>query len=786
MDEKKYAGLDLLLQKDFTPSNVKRKKEFGLKLFKDFWGNVSTGYNSYYSTRNNNWDLNRKYADGKVSHTEFVDKLHIEGNESYINIDWTIAKILPKYKEAILAGFMDRDEEPSVKATDILSQIHKEREKTLAKYRMAEKEKIQQLEAVSGQKIEEGFTPENEDDLDLYYKIEYRLPEEAFFEKTLRQIWNNNNYENFKRDVLSDELTTNVMVAKIETLNSYSNTLANRYRIRRCKPERTFYNIFESSIGEDVSIIGEAYPITIAEARRQYPNIKEEQWFKIAEKCQKGLKQAEPLTWYDSYVYSFTRPYDDYSFMVLDAEIKSIDKDYHVKTENKHGTTVVIPKKGKPNPLGNQEMKGEAIENERFNIYCGVWAIDTEIMLDWDIADNMIRPYQNGVDVFFNYTIVIPNNDGFYQPSLIERGISNVKAMALYKLKIQQMVSLMKADGQYIDIAGLNKLDIGTGRSLTPLQLMRIYDQTGRVYWDSSDTTGTGFDMTRTPPFQEAKTSGNVAQINALIQLYNFELQNLNDEFGVNNDFLGAAVAAKRGAAVNENQIEAANKATEFLYMHYLWFMSMINTKLGYKIWDTIIFESSSMKEMSGMNSDLIDTTFDIDVVMSSKSETKKKLMEMINVALQQKIITLSQAMRLENISNYKDAIMFIEHAEKKAAEAQQQSAKAQMEMNAQVQQQSAMIKAQGDAMVVQAKGQVEAQVEKVRADGEAYKEAVRMIKEATIESIKNNIPIPDKILQLSEMIIGNVVNQSIIKPEQQEQAQQEAAMQEQQAQQEQ
>ena len=782
MAEKTYGKFEEILQLQFDKPSDKRRLEYGLQLAKSFWSNVSVGYNNYYRTRNANWETNRKYTSGKITHDEFTDKLGIQGNKSYINIDFTIAKILPKYQEALLGGWMDRDEIPSVKATDILSSQVKEREKLLARYRMENQQQIAQMEQVSGQKLEEGFTPKDKDELELYYKTKWKLPEEAFFEKTIRQIFLNNNYDSFKRELLSDGINTGCFVSKIEVAPSHSKTLSNRIRLRRCKPDRSFYNIFESPIGDDISLIGEAFPMKIAEARRKYPKISEEQWYRIAEKSQKGLNQAQPLSWYDSYVYSYVRPYDDYSFMVLDFEVKSIDKDYFVKTENQYGNTVIVPKKSKPNPKGDQQMKGESIENERYNIYCGCYAIDTEVMLDWDIAENMIRPYQNGVDVFFNYSIVIPNNDGTYQPSLIERGISNVKAMALYKLKIAQMVSLMKADGVSIDVAGLDKVELGQGQSYSRMEIKKIYNQTGEVWWDSSDTTGTGLDGQRNPPITQLPNGGNVAQINSLIQLYNFELQNLNDEFGVNNDFLGAQVAAKRGARVNDNQIEAANKATEYIYTHFLWFMSIIATKIGYKLWDIIVLEASDFKQMAGINSDLIDTTFDIDIDMSSKSQEKADLLEMIQIALQEKTITLSQAAQLRKIDDAKDAILYLEYAEKKAAENAQKQQENAIKQNAQQQQDSLKMKGELDAMMEHAKGEREVKVEQARANGNAYEEMIKMVRDVSLESMKTGAPIPESLRPLVQALTQNVVQQSIVKPAQEAQAMQQQAQQQAQA----
>ena len=770
MDNYQTANYPEILKIQFDNILTKTNVKYGLNFFKSFWGQVQSGFNSYYQTRNKNWELNRRYANGLITHTEFVDLMGIEGNQSFINIDWTIAKILPKYKEALIQGYMDRDEEPTIKATDILSFKFKEYEKKIAKYRLKNKELIKKLEEASGVKLESGYIPEDEDDLEIYFKTKWRTPEESFMEKTIRQIFENNNiFGEFKRQTLIDCIETNIMVSKIEVINSYSKTLSNRIRIKRCKPERVFYNIFENALGNDISIIGETYSMTIAEGRRKYTKISEKQWFEIAKVTKQGLKQIDTLTWYDTYSTAYNRPYDDYSFLVLDAEIKVIDKNYYVKTENQYGNTVVVNKKGKPNPTGKQEMKGETIEDIKFNIYCGVWVIDTEIMLDWDIKENVIRPYQNGVDVFFSYTVCYPNANGFYQPALLERAISNVKAMALYKLKIQQLVSLMEADGSSVDIAGLSKISLGQGNTYEPLQLLKIKKQTGQVFWDSSDETGTGLDGQRTPPIQNFPNSGNVAQINTLIQLYNFELQNLNDELGLNNDFVGGSVPAKRGVKVNENQIQAANKATEFIYLHYLWYVSMIAQKITYKLWDIMVLESTEYKNLAKISSDLIDTTFDAYITMSSKSDEKSKLEEMIKIALEQRIITLSQAMTLREYTDLKDAILFIQNAEKKSMEMMQKKAQSDIQMNAQMQQQSVQINKQGEAYLTQVKAQADAQVEKAKGDSKAYEELVKMVRDVYLEAIKTGKEIPPSILPIINSLSQNVINQSIIKPQQQE-----------------
>jgi hypothetical protein len=751
------GNVEQILKMQFDSQSDKRKPEYGLKLAKGLWDVATLGAGSYYGDRALKWKNNRVFANGSAPHREFMDLMGIDGNQSYLNIDWNLLKVLPRYRTSVIQTFMNRDEEVSVKATDILSSGMKEREKFLAKFRMEQQQKIQMLEQHSGEKLESGYVPQDEDELDLYYKIEWKMPEESFFEKTINQVFENSNVEvALKRELIGDLIDTGVAATRIERVYSYSKTLANRLKVVRCKPERMVYNIFESPIGDDVSIIGEAYPLKISDGRRLYPKVKEQDWFKLAAKSQKGLNLVQPLIWIDDYIYSFTRPYDDYSIMVFDFEVKCTDIDYAVKTENQYGKSVVIPKKGRPVGVGKDK---EVLENRRMNVYGGVWAIDTGIMMDWDLLPNMIRPYQNGVDVFFNYSIVIPNNDGTLQPSLMDLGIPIVRQMILCALNIQKMVALMKADGVAVDIAGLQDLDIGLGKPLSPMELMKVYDQTGRAFWDSRGASGVDGDM-KQMPYAPVTTGQNIAQINSLIGLYNFWLMRLNDEWGVNADSLGAAVPAKRSVGVSKQQVQAANNATEFLYDHYLYLMEMNAMKIGYTLWDMIVFESGDYKKMSGISSDLVDTTFDINVDMLPKTERRERLQEKINIALQQGMITLGQASRLENIKNIKDAILYLEHLEGKAMQRAAQQAQQRQQMNAEIQKQSAMAKSQGKVMEIQAGGQVKAQTE-------LAKNAAEMAKQLMVEAEKKGEPLSPELRQIVDAVLLSNQGQGSGNPQQ-------------------
>ena len=203
------------------------------------------------------------------------------------------------------------------------------------------------------------------------------------------------------------------------------------------------------------------------------------------------------------------------------------DTEYNVKTENQFGNMLVVPKMGKPVAPEGQELRGEVLEDKVMNIYHGTWVVNSDIMLQWDLTSNTIRPYNNDVDAYFSYSVICPNANGSLVPSMIEKAMGPIRQMLIIRLKMQQLLSLMRPDGFAVDISGLRDVDLGLGNTVEPLKLMKVYDQTGRIYWDSTGDDG----QPKAFPIKELPSNSNVAQLNTLINQYNFELERLRAEY---------------------------------------------------------------------------------------------------------------------------------------------------------------------------------------------------------------------------------------------------------------
>ena len=748
-----FSSLDELLNLSLDAPSKKRKKEYGLKVAQGIFNSADRNSDGYYGKRYRQWKANRDFSYGVNTMKEFMDLLRIEGNQSYINLDWTPIKIAPKFVEILLGGFLNRRETPIVKATDDISINAKEMEKQEAKFRMDNKEKIQLIEAELGEKIEsDKFIPEDEDDLALYFDLEYRLPEEIMFEQKIKKILDDNDYPILKRQVLRDIIDTNFACTKL-----YYDA-NDHIRVKRCKPENMIYNVFETDNGKDISYIGEVYPMKISSIRRKY-DVSEETLFELAQKASRELKRSENLYWKDSYKYTEIRPYDDYAVLVFDFEVKTVDVEYSVKTENRFGNMLVVPKQGRPVAPAGQEIAGEVIETKRMNIYQGLWVCDTPIMLKWDISPNQIRPYQNGVDVFFSYSVICPNANGNLVPSMIEKAMSPIRQMIVIRLKMQQLIATMRPDGYMIDISGMRDVDLGLGNSVEPLKLMKIWDQTGRVYWDSTGDDG----ERKAPPITPLPSNQNVTMLNVLIQQYNFELDRMREEMGISEYRDGSSIPVKTGLGVMENQIQASNNATEYIYQGAMQLLEDTSKKISMMLWDNVVLKSKKYKEFEGYEMSLLDMTFDVKVDLINDASSRSELNQLLNTALQAGMISYEQAFKVKNIEDTKLAELYLSRAVKKSKKEAMEQAQRNAEMNAQIQQQSANAKAQLDAQLEQLSSEGKVAINKSKSDGDKEVELIRFASGLYTSSIATGKPLPEDIKRFADTILGNAIQPQLL-----------------------
>lgn len=752
---------------NFHLGNTKLKRDVkeGLKISKF----LQKAYNAgYFSTRNKKFEKNRKFARGKQPMAEFLDLLNVDGKEAFVNLDMKAPAIAPKFMQVIIGGFMKRDEKVKAAAIDPVSVNRKKYDRDEAEFRMNFGDEVRQIEQKTGTKLmaEGQFTPGDYDELELYFGLEYQLPEEILFEKGCDFVFYENGWPVIKRKLLEDIAETGLGATKV-SVNSNG-----KISTRRVVPENSFYGFSQYDDFRDVSFIGEIVSMKLIDIRNMYPNLSEEKIFLLSKQAK---QYNQTIKWDDRFRYSIDRPYDDWTIDVLDYEIKTIDTMMYQAKTNKFGNLTAVERKTKmPEVIGDNK---EMISKDMFVIYRGVYVINTDEMLEWGVAKNMIKPSttKEMADAFFSYSVYMHENLDLENMAIPERMETSIRQMTLAHLKIQQLIAKLRPSGLIIDIDSLSDINIGQAKALTPLELQAVYDQTGNIYYKRRTEDG---DSSNAVPIQEAPNSGSVSQIQQLIMVYNHYLERLRDEIGVNEYREGSGVNPKLGLGVQQAQIQASNNATDFIYDAYLSLYQQTAFKISLLLYDSVIYGGKQYSEY--LNPEKVSgKTFDVKIEVMPDEKERQFLEGMIQTALSAGMIEFEDAFKVRGIKNTKLAEMYLTKAKSNKQKQEMEKARQNSEMNAQSQQQSIQAKAQADAQLQELEGQSKIAVVSAEMSMKQELSSQEFVQNALMKSFETGKPLTPEI----QAIVDNY----FAKKSQEEQAQQQAeqqAMQQQMAQQ--
>ncbi len=743
---------DPLLQVNFDDPAKKQDKEYGRtllsRIFKEQNNQSST---FYFGGRNIRWMENWAWAMGRQNMAEFTDYVSTEGNKAYSPVDMTQNRLGPQFMGVLIDSMSQNEEYPCVTAIDDGSVNEKEQRKIDALFRMREVETINDVQQQSGIQLEptDAYVPDDETSAEVYFKLEDRLPKEIEMEEVVEKTMKNNKFGQKSRATKRDLIVLNCAATKIERLEN------NFIGIRKCTAGNLIYNFFMSDSGQmELSYIGEVYSLKVKDLRRKYgksdsnPNgLSEKEIFEMAATANQ-FNNANRFIYYwnESYLYATDRPYDDYGVQVFDCEVQSFDADYYVSKEDNFGKENIQPKKGIPKP---QSERAKVIKKDKLTWYRGIWAVKSDRMIYWGLPDLVIRPFMNIAESLSSYSIQIPNNDGDYVPSLFERGLSPLRKWTLTDLKIKQIIATIAPPGISIDIETIRDIDLGQGNVISPLEVIKIRNQTGNVIWSSK-----GLDPNRQNdiPIKELANSASFSQLTELVNIKNDTMQELRSVWGVPLYRDGSDLPPRMGAAVIENQTTNSNNVTDFINFadKCLWEETLYKVVLLQ--WDNLVLTKG--------RTDLMDTEFQIALELKPTAYEKQMLEQNIQIGMKsidastgKPLLSFKDAFKIRNIKNYKLAELYLANMVEKNEKMARQK---------QLSDQKANIDSQQASAQQAADAQAEMQKEKIAADKDMKKfETEQSMKIASVngmwQAIAKGIISPNTAAPILQQLVPNV-----------------------------
>ena len=167
----------------FVSDSVKATDEFGLQIGQaiqyEWFRKDATGYGTYGRFYSQWRDFNRLrlYARGEQPIAKYKNELAIDGDLSYLNLDWTPVPILPKFVDIVVNGMSDRLFKVRAYAQDALSQSRRTEFQQMIQGQMVAKPILQEIQNQTGVdpfSMPADELPETDEDLALYMNLNYK------------------------------------------------------------------------------------------------------------------------------------------------------------------------------------------------------------------------------------------------------------------------------------------------------------------------------------------------------------------------------------------------------------------------------------------------------------------------------------------------------------------------------------------------------------------------------------------------------------------------------------
>jgi hypothetical protein len=711
--------------KSYFPSQTvsdaeKLSHDYGLKVGKAIeteWFNNDRSL-SRHKTNHNNFHNLRLYARGEQSIQKYKDELSINGDLSYLNLDWKPVPIISKFVDIVVNGIAERTYDIKAFSQDPygVAKRTKYMESILSDMRTKElNEFSEQAFGISLAENDIETLPETEEELGLHMQLTYKQSVELAEEQALNVLLEGNNYELTKKRFYYD-----LTVLGIGAVKSSFNT-SEGVTVDYVDPADLVYSYTDSPYFDDIYYVGEVKSIPVNELAKQFPHLTEIDLEDIMKN--KSFNRNNTNTRHSS-------DQEDNTIQVLYFNYKTYMNEVYKVKETGTGADKLIPKDDSFNPPKDKEGGYSKMLKSIECLYDGAMILGTDKLLKWEMAKNMIRPKSNYTKVKMNYAIVAPRMYNGKIDSLVKRITGFADMIQLTHLKLQQVMSRLTPDGVYLDADGLAEIDLGNGTNYNPQEALNMFFQTGSVIGRSFTSDG---DMNPGKvPIQEIQSGSGGQKMQSLIGTYNYYLQMIRDVTGLNEARDGSM--PDKNALVGIQKIAAANSntATRHILQSGLFLTAEIAECLSLRISDIIEYSPTkdafiqaigahnvaTLEEMQNLH--LYD--FGIFIELMPDEEEKAMLENNIQMALQQQNIELEDAIDLREIKNIKLANQLLKIRRKKKIERDQilaqQNIQAQAEANAQAQQ----VAAQAEVQKNQALTQSEAQLEQMKAQMDSQK----------------------------------------------------------------
>ena len=707
--------------KSYFPSQTvsdaeKLSYDYGLKVgkaIKQEWFNNDRGFNRYRTNHNDFHNL-RLYARGEQSIQKYKDELSINGDLSYLNLDWKPVPIISKFVDIVVNGIAERTYDVKAfsqdpfgvsKRTEYMENILKDMDGKA----FDDQASVYGIDSRSSE-MERKDLPESKDELNVHMQLNYKQSIEIAEEQAINTLLEGNRYELTKKRFYYDLTVLGIGAVKTNFNTSEGVT------VEYVDPANLVYSYTESPYFEDIYYVGEVKSIPVNELAKQFPHLNETDLEDIMQN--KSYNRSNYNSRHNQ------EKEDNNTIQVLYFNYKTYMNEVYKVKETATGADKIISRDDQYNPPSDMEGGYGRMLRSIETLYEGAMILGSDKLLKWEMSKNMMRPKSDFTKVKMNYNIVAPRVYNGKIDSLVKRVTGFADMIQLTHLKLQQVLSRMVPDGVYLDADGLAEVDLGNGTNYNPQEALNMFFQTGSVIGRSFTSEG---DMNPGKiPIQEITSGSGGNKMQALIGNYNYYLQMIRDVTGLNEARDGST--PDKNALVGIQKIAAANSntATRHILQAGLYLTAEVAECLSLRISDIIEYSPTKDAFIQAIGSSNVATLeemselhlydFGIFIELLPDEEEKAMLENNIQVALQTQSIDLEDAIDIRDVRNLKLANQLLKIRRKKKLELDRETQKQNMEQQSQANQQASAAAAQAEIQKNQAIAQTTMQLEQTKS----------------------------------------------------------------------
>jgi hypothetical protein len=646
---------------------------------------------AFFYTDNEKFEVQRKYGQARQDvdiYKELYKPTEDEGDHAakgYVNLDFKVFSPVLKYKAILRQRVSRMMAEPQVRAIDEMSGLEREEQKFNDYFAAINQDIIGEYEQITGDNVEKpDIIPSSMEELEIYSQMKgVKLKSEAAYDRGLKYTDEISNFKSIQRKLMDDIIDIGACCMK-----DYVDPEDGLVKMKYIDVAR-FVGDYSLNHGFDKSrFFGHFEDYKIHELRFLMPDIPEDEWKMLAYNYSGHASNPGLADWsrydvqYDSDGFGGKKwGYDDYTIMVMEGEVKTVDTKYRTKHTSGRGDVKYYDDEfGKVrNTQSKETSKRSVMTWYKFN-----WVVGSDHIFDSGPQTDIPRPEKSK-----------PRSS--YHPfrqtgkSFVELIQTNLDQIMLAYLRMQNAINASTPDGLAIQWDALEGISLGDDEETGPMELLRIHQQTGNLIYRATTHRG-NVNMSAAKPVIPL-TGGTGKMFEDSIRAMEMNFNWIAELTGIDRFSAGMTPSPETSATASQIAAQGANEIVEDMAFGFQEVRKSAANNVAHRIALRVKHSKKAYDTYHpalGINTEILKITADrtpqmmgIYMKVAPNFETKRSIMENVKVAIQAGQIGPDDAIRVERAieeGNLLYAEALLGHTIKKNGEREQQNQQANIE----------------------------------------------------------------------------------------------------------